>query len=263
MIKLTNKEKEYIEEYSNGNIIINGKKYYFKLVVSANHGFEIIIEHLSKLVGIKCAHYEMININGTNYYLTEDLAGTDEFYDAYELGLADNSLYDIWNVLEMRYPDKSKYLMDQIVKIFIFDIITLNNDRNYGNYGFKFINGQIEDVYILDNESSFQDGEIVLSSKFDYKDKLNNSINIDKVPYELQSSMEDLEYFLQTSSSEYQELFKNMYEILTPELIKEELNKVEIKKEYKDDALNVYNENYELIGKLLNKRGLKWLKKNI
>lgn len=256
MIKLTDKEKQYIDENTNGAIIIDNKKYYFKLISSMSIGIEVAVENLAKLVDIKCAHYEVVEINGLNYYLSLDIAENKEFYDAYELGFVSNSLYDIWNELEIRYPDKANYIMQEIVKIYIFDILILNEDRNYGNYGFTINNGNIEDVYILDNEFTFQSGQVVLSSKLEFKDSLNKKNNIN-IPEELEDSINELDYFLQTSSHEYYDLFINMYTILTPSIIEQELNKIDLDYQSKNDMINIYKQNYNLIGELIHKRGLK------
>ena len=256
MIKLNEEQKKYIDEYSNGEININGIKYYFKLIPSLSKGIELVVENLAKLVDIKSAHYEMVTINGLSYYLCEDVAGKDEFFTAYDLGFFEYGLYDIWHELELRYPDKSEFLMQEIVKIYIFDILLLNNDRNYGNYGFKFVNGKIEDVYIYDNGDVFSNDQETLTSKFEFGDQLNSKVNLD-FKEGLKENIEDLDYFLQTSSSEYYDLFKRMYDKLTPEVIKGELDKIEINYQSKIDMLNIYKENYALIKELLHKRGLK------
>lgn len=255
MINLQKEQKYYIFSYNRGNLIIDGKKYFFKLIPNNVYGIETLVENLAKLVDIKCPHYEYVTINGLNYSLSEDIAGTGDFYTAYELGFFDNSLYDIWNVLEMQFPDKVSELMEKIIKIYIFDILLLNDDRNYGNYGFKVNDGKIEDVYIFDNEFSFQTGEVVLSSKLDFKDKLNKRVNIGNIPYELEPSIEELEYFLSTSSKEYIDLFNKIYMTLTPEVVKKELDKSLV--EDKDSLYKIYRENYLLIERLINKRRLK------
>lgn len=254
MIDLTEKDEKYIFENNYGNITISDKKYFFKLIPDEAIGMEEAVEELAKLVGIKCAHYELININGYSFYLSEDIAGKDEFYPAYELGFFDNSLYEIWHELELRYPNNKEYILNEIIKIYIFDIILLNNDRNYGNYGFKMKDDKIEDVYIIDNELAFTNGEVVLSSKIDINDELNSKVDI-KIPYDLDSSINELDYFLQTSSSEYYDMFKKMYDILEPDVVLKTLLKYNVKDiRFK---MNIYKDNYRLIGELLNKRGLK------
>ena len=256
MIKLNEEQEKYIDEYNNGSIIIGGKKYYFKLIPSMSYGLEIVAEHLANLAGIKCAHYEVVTINDLNYYLSLDLGQDKNYASAYELGFFDNSLYNIWNELELRYPDNKEYIMQEIVKIFMFDILLLNDDRNYGNYGFIIDGNKLKDVYILDNESILQSGEVVLSSKLEYGDKLNSETNV-KIPERLEESINELDYFLQTSSSEYYDIFKGMYDKLTPDVVKNELDNVGINYQSKIDLINIYKENYALIGELLQKRGLK------
>ena len=258
MIKLEDKEKQYIDENTNGTIIIDNKKYYFKLIPSMSIGIEVAVENLAKLVDIKCAHYEVVEINGLNYYLCEDISGKDKFYTAYELGFYDYSLQNIWSEFELRYPEKYEYLKEQMIKIYIFDILLLNNDRNYGNFGFKFINSKIEDVYIFDNGDVFSDDQEALTSKPKFDSNLKNiPIELLKiVPEGFKESLDDLAYFLE-NNNEYYDLFINMYTILTPSIIEQELNKIDLDYQSKNDMINIYKQNYDLIGELIHKRGLK------
>lgn len=262
MLKLNEEQRNYINRLRYGSLKIDDKTYYFKLMNdSSSYGLEMVAEELAKLVGIKCAHYECVEINGFNYYLSEDIGKADKFLCAYGIGIKGDSLYDIWNVLEKKCPKKVEYLMRQIVKIYIFDILILNDDRNFGNYGFKVVNGDLEDVYILDNDLSFGYGNVMLSSKFEYSDRIKEPISIEDVPdYMLPYSIDDLNYFLKTSSEEFNILFKSMFDILNPDTVSKVLEKLSlknIKAKNKKALVDAYRENYELIGKFLNSSALK------
>lgn len=253
MINLTSEQLNYIDENSNGVIVINNKKYFFKLIPKLNYGIEIVIEKLANLVNIKCAHYEIVNINGLNYYLSEDIG--NNFIKADSLNINSNNIYDIESYLIHNYYERKDYLIYELIKIFFFDILVLNSDRNLENWGILF-NGQTpEDIYILDNSSSFELNDPVLQAR--KNGVLYEESDIKNIPYELEKGIRELNYFLQDASSDIILLLEEMYNILTPETIIEIFQECDLDYKTKMDMINIYKENYYLAGRLLHKRGLK------
>jgi len=256
----------------------NNKKYYLKPV---RNNLEPVLERLAKLALINCVHYERINLDGLDYYISEDIAGEDEFLTAFNIefpnedirsnkslkliknSMLEKNLYDIWTFLEQKYPDKIQFLMKEIVKIYLFDIITINGDRSLGNWGILFKNGEPDSVYILDNECSFNyEMESLISSKFDKSDTLKNRINFDFVDNPaIEGNIEDLEYFLATTSQEFKDILIDMFAKLNPEVVKQILEEEELKIgngfKYEKEYLEDYTKNYELIRRLIYTRGLK------
>ena len=151
--------------------------------------------------------------------------------------------------------------MFEIVKIYLFDIFIMNSDHNLGNFGFLYKNNEIQDIYILDNEFAFDDNEpVIISSKFDSGDELNKKVKLNTRDYN-RDNLEELEYFLATSSSEFIDLFISMYNILTPEVVKNtylnilESNNEDISKI--DNIMYKYRINYKVMGELINKRNIR------
>lgn len=261
MLELSRDQKEAITRFKSGIIISNNQKYYYKPSPKHLDGLELVVEDLASLVDIKCAHYERIVVDNTPYVVSTDIAGDKTFKTAAQLlsnYFKDNnvtgSLYVIWHFLEEKYPQDIKYIMNELLKIYIFDIIILGSDRSFGNWGLLFDSGRVTDVYILDNEYSF-DNEIsvVLDARLDI-------IN-DKTLDAISQNMKNLEYFFNTSSSEFMNIFYNMYNTLNPDTVKSCFENVEddIGDNFRFNRELFYNylQNYDAIGKLLNKRGLR------
>lgn len=107
------------------------------------------------MLNIKCPHYELITINNSIYYLSENISEKDEFLTFEQLDFSEKNLIDLANSISSVYPKQAKFLAEQLFKIYLFDILILNPDRKSSNIGMYFKNGKITDLYILDNECSF------------------------------------------------------------------------------------------------------------
>lgn len=257
MLKLTDYQKDIITCTGSGKIEILGQKYFFKESEKDIDGVELLVEALANLVDVNCASYERIVINSKSYVLSKDIAGDEDFKTASVILGKENtnssSLYNIWHILEQKYPSDVERIMYEIIKIYIFDFIVLNPDRIYNNWGIRFSEGKVDKVFILDNEESFNNlSHAFLDSHSDWdspikSQEIENLINLD--------------YFFNTSSSEFIELFKSMYNILNPEAVKSIFEQVE--KEigngfkFNLELFKAYFQNYNEIGNLLNRRGLK------
>lgn len=256
MIILNNNELERIKSGKH-YVTINDKNFYVKKVKDINDGVELVMEHLAKLVNINSVHYERLVIDDEVYYLSEDLNNSGNYLSAKYVLMYKNNISDMFDVLNKNYDSENiLYLIDEIIKIFIFDILTINYDRHLNNWGFTFKNGKIDKVHILDNEFAFYKlDKVKLAFKDTPSTLFNRSIDI------LDRNIEELEYFLNTSDTYYQELFKSMYRTLNPEVIKETFESVEqkygINIDSKNILLNNYIENYDKIGELLKGRSLK------
>ena len=226
MLELSKEIKEKIACPSNLTIDINGTKYYIKKAKDEVDGIELVIEELAKLVNIKCAHYERVKVDNNIYYLSEDL-GKDKPFS--------NKLNDIFNALEATYPNQIVFLIDEIVKIFIFDSLIINYDRSYYNWGFNYDKNGISDVVIYDNEFSFTS---LSKGEMHFTDEHLNNI------YELVEFLKASPHFI--------EMFNEMYNILKPEVIFETFNKIQRENniifEKKEIFVRNYLKNYILIG---------------
>ncbi len=246
MINLTNNDKEEMLKKEKGYLLKNNKKYYYKLALPSLEGMELVIEDLAKLVDIKCANYEMLKIDDMYFYISLDVGYPNQFITASSLGIKSTNLYDIWDYLEKISFNNSKELMLKIIKIYLFDILIVNPDRRYINWGFIINNNKILDVCILDNELSFTFNNLYISTNGkDYK--------IKEIPKEYIKGINDLFDFLYTSSNDFIELFKEMYNVINPKVVKEILQKHILDENDQLDMFRVFEENYTLITNLLNK----------
>jgi hypothetical protein len=268
MLALSEQEKSYLYKFIDDFITINDKRYYVKVQREPN--MEILMERLAKLVGINSAHYEMATYNNTSYDLSEDLnglglftLGSDISLDAKlykeESDISYKSLYTIWSELEKKYPQSIENLMKQIITMYIFDIFLLIHDRERRNWGI-LSNEDGDNLYLFDNESAFNNwystAEISTYEKVNKYESVTTGKSRKRTAIEM--NMEYLEYFMNTSSEEYVEIVYKIYNVLTPEILIDTILSVE--KEYgsfKDTKriIELYKENYQAIGSIINKRG--------
>ena len=155
--------------------------------------------------------------------------------------------------------------MLDIVKIYIYDILFGSSDRHASNWGIYFTN-TTRKVTIIDNEFLFDNLEGIISSYFSKEDYYE----IDKI-----SSYEDFERkefnnFLNDSSEEFINIFLVYYNLFTPEYLEELLLSIEKEEKFitefgevpfviphKEEIMENYKMNYELLGSILEERKLK------
>ena len=144
----------------------------------------------------------------------------------------------------------------------MFDIFLLNSDRNLGNFGI-LEHDYDYDLVILDNEFIFSDFGVNLYPKLDRDDELNCYSSKKTITRNLSLGMifnlKSLEYFIATSSKEFYSLLEEFYQILTPEYIMYELDKLNEKGyvlEEQEKFVKLYEIYYSLIGDLLLERGI-------
>lgn len=214
---------------------------YFVKKVSLIQGVnEIIGERLAKIIGLKCAHYELFTIGDNYYSLSKNLNNEGRFKLASVYNIKTNSLYDIWHTLE-NYVNNFPEVMNDIVKMYIFDLLFMLCDRRTDNWGL-LTKDNITSLVIFDNEYLFRaNNPHMITSKYEWNNNLSRE--------------NEIKSFLAQSSNEYVELFKKIYEIVPPEKLKEIISKVEeeynIVLEEKIKILECYINNYELIGEIL------------
>lgn len=262
MINLTIEEKRQIENYvrKGYSIKISGKNYFVKgrpLNILYN---EIIAEKMARIAGINCAHYEVVKINDRGYFLSEDLNCLGSFISGEELeesyipekfACHPNSLYRWWEIFDYFYNKKSNQLISELVKIYLFDIILRSSDRNSGNWG-VLRSREGEHIYILDNEHILISSLSSIKSSYEYESQLNGDAT-------LEENLQDLDYFLKTSSSESIDVLKELMELLTPDAFMGVLEDVEKEQNdiifNKDKLVSIYKDNYEKIRSLIESRG--------
>lgn len=248
MIDLTELKKEKIKSRVNNTINIGKSKYYVKRNYSDLDYSEIIAYRLAKELGINCVPYEAVLIKGELYYLSKyiepSLTGA-YFALNYDMPLSFHiSIYDIWDTIDKHFENTFE-LMEDVIKIFLFDIMFLHYDRSPMNW--LYVSNE-KRIYMLDNEFIFVP---------EYLDRVYKMF---VCPMEEESNydnrLEDLARFLEVSSREYIIEFKNMLLKITPDRLEEIIDN--ISSEYRatipkrDLYLRKYKEHYEKMMELVN-----------
>lgn len=246
-------------------VSIDGRTYFGKIaqVYNGDDGLELVAEDLAYIVGINSAHYEALVMDGQLIYLSEDLNSYGNFISFKDIGInKSHSLFDIKKALEFLYPENIDGLMDEVVKVYLFDLLLMQYDRHKANWGIKFFNGVPESISILDNEKMFskkyqphlvarpiEDVKFVQAGKMDAEDKI------------IKANMQDLEYFVSNYPEKHIKTLVEMYQKLTPNVIAETFANIQnrLKRRYLRGAaaaIHLYTINYAEIGSILKSHGL-------
>ena len=244
---------------NNRFIVQNGKRYYCKMD-KFSRKVELIVERLAKLVDINCAHYEYTNYEGFNYYLSEDLSSLGDFVTGFDIGLEleEIYLYNIWDFFECYYPKFSVKLMQQYIRAYLFGFFVLNSDFHCGNWDILMDDNLDRNLYIFDNELSFDNTShhYITCEFYEGKPEYHHELKASAI----QENMKNLSLFIEVSDEDSVQEIVKMYEILTPEVFNSVLNDVEkhygLKSSRRLEYYDLYVKNYEAIGTVLKKYNL-------
>ncbi len=174
------------------------------------------------------------------------------------------SLYDIWNALEENYQNADRIMMD-VIRMYLFDFFMANYDRHSDNWGI-LKNGPLTNVAILDNEDSFDTTAYSrITSNLDANAYYKELYKKGSLSF-LKKNQNEIKRFLQESSYEYIDLFKELLDKLTPEVFKnilddieaneyilvDKVNKERIKIPYKNTLIEIYTNRYLMMQELYN-----------
>lgn len=247
--------------------------------------YEVIAKNIAMIMNIKCPNYYITEINGEQYILSEDLNQYGKFQSAFDLyaGIKDdyfaysmadlykdesfydedakkslhgNSLYDIWAYLEENYDSNtSKRLMQDVLKIYIFDILFLNSDRFLNNWGFLKTPDNKSNIVMFDNEY------ILALACENHKTKEESDEN---KTIKIQTNFlvsnpnvyEDFRVFLRESSEEQTNLFSHYIRLFTPSFFKMIIAESETNSgvilDNKDNIIETYKNHHEQLVGILN-----------
>lgn len=247
--------KNSLPEFNHKFMMINGKSYYVKECDDNFNLKEIIAKRLANILDIKCASYDIIKCNDTMYYISEDLKKLGNARNLSFIASPSSSLYLIWDALS---PD-SRLLMQELIKIYFFDLLFLNSDRKLHNI--MLVNTiSSSHLYMIDNSLLFSSGRSELFSSLARYDDLEviSSINWDNNKQN-ELNRHNLEYFLQTSAKEYIVILESMIKLVPVEVLKKVIEDIESEYNYeipdKLVMLEKYEVNLENIKILLESRG--------
>lgn len=206
-----------------------GKKYYFKEIRNVSKIYnELIAEELAKEFGLSCVHYDLAVYEGMIGVISEDFITEKNtfvyIYDLINLYYSPgemtkyNNLNDIIEILKyyVKNPDNLNNIINQIIKIFVFDIATGNYDRHIDNYGVETLENGQKRFKIYDNTEILTDISI---------EEGIYALGIDRTDYK--NSNNKVEKFLQSEYSEYRYLLEEAFELISEDNINKILKKVE------------------------------------
>ena len=270
-IKITN---EYNSTFGKSfEYIYNGKRYFYKKSKKGDFLNEIIAEKIANKLGIPCCHYIITYSDGianvsSEMFDTKNYISLSEILESvYKKNDSDvnlslrNNLEDIWFALDVKYGSRKNgqeivsKLMSQIVRVFLFDVIIANSDRNPANLGFIDDGENVELAPLFDND--FMLSEYALYDN-DY------SIFVDQKGYEereyyVNSDTEceprnTLEYFFSISASEYQKEISEMLKVISRESLEEIFDEIQedviIPKPKREEIIS----NFELNRNIINQK---------
>ncbi len=219
---------EFENDFRSFGFRYQGTKYYYKYVDYLKKYNELIAEELAHDFGIKCAKYDIALIQGKEIVISEDILKEGDIFTS--LGAivkerSHNSLEDIWSAflrMGMDY-DIIAVLMDEIVNMFLFDVLISNKDRHQSNYG------------IVENKDGTH-----LAPLYDNYAILDIKGCINKQSYGLNVSHEEkgvftiprgnaLNQFLEESDDRYTERLRSKLWIISDENIEKVIARVEMK----------------------------------
>lgn len=131
---------------------------------------ELLCQELCHQVGIRCATYEPASLDGVQGLVTYDFAGKDKIVPLYKfiqiVKGTDCSLLDCVNAIDeyqfQGYDINKKQAVVDLYKLIVFDMLTLQTDRNENNVNFLFSkDGTIKVADLIDNEFAFC-GELIM-----------------------------------------------------------------------------------------------------
>ncbi len=165
IFQLDDLEQESIKEANEKGMIFTyqGDDYYFKKEKRKyNYLYEVIASKIAKRMNISCCEYYIGEKNhrygavskrfDTTTYSSMNYLLKD-FYKT-QIAEVNNNLEAIDNFFYQKFGKEiQERLMDDLVNIFLFDVIIGNSDRHSNNYGLVKTNDNIEFAPLFDNEN--------------------------------------------------------------------------------------------------------------
>ena len=233
------------------------KFYFFKTNLSIEDRYnELIAEKIANKLGLKCAKYylgEYCNYKGvvSEMFDVRNYKSMDEFlYSVYgDDCFEKNNLEDIWNALSIKFnQEQTEKIMNDIVNVFLFDILIANNDRHANNLGLIIKDNNVELAPIFDNDNmlreiAMNDGAFFLGiDRNDYYNYVTGESKNDNV----------FDKFIRISDSEYTERLKRMLPLISDESINNIFKELEedgviVPKEKREDIIKRFRKNYNII----------------
>lgn len=245
--------------YDKNKIFIENELYYFKYVSNITNTYnELIASEIAKQFGIKCASCDIGTIDNNIVILSKDFVKNKRFIKMEDIlkeiyKVEDTDLYN--NIEDVSYALKEKYskdFKDNLIKMFLFDVLIGNGDRHSQNYGILVSDKTITLSPIFDNEE-------MLGNDFLFENIYSLGVNRQDYYASSLGSYHILEKFLD-SEDDYLFFINKRKEIINRENIEKILKNVEkrinanIPSRLRKNIEERFDFNYKTISKIVKER---------
>ena len=224
----------------------DGKEYYYKQLGELRTYYELIAHKIAERLALPSAPCYLTNdnkyvgissesIDTTNYITMSDFLYTVYRTDSDKL----NNLEDIWYAFSKKFDERTTAkLMDELVNIFLFDVLIGNGDRHNQNYGLIIEKDKVKFAPLFDHDWILYDDAI-------YEGEYHLSVS--------QEDKENSVYkFLNESDSSYTARLQAMLPVISDESLEEIFHElktegVEIPENIKTTILKKFAYNREMI----------------
>ena len=230
----------------------NGKKYYIKWSEKVLLLNELVAAEIAKDFGIPSVSYDYARFDFNAFYNGECVISesafkeNDKFYYLREITGDNVTLEDIWNALENKYRDLDvvSILMDEIVNVFLFDILIANDDRHGDNFCIVENEKGVHVAPLFDNEYLLCDNSI----DFQYY-----AMKVDSGNTYYRFVTQNLDRFLQISDERYLERLQSKLWIISSENLDSIFARIKMKtglslsEDYQEETKKGFEKNYNMI----------------
>lgn len=239
---------------------------------------EVLGYYIAKDIGLMCPKYKIVmpdNKDEEVFVISEDLNNYGKFISAFDLGLLreqNASLSSIEKFLEKNFLNNPVYgskipeVFNNIIKMYIFDILLCNWDRRSNNWGLIFTKDNMQ-LAIFDNENLLdRDFNHTISSQDNGVEWLKNIKRAMTDDERKERLISDLTNFFESFNNEYILLFENIFNLITPEYFKKLLDQIEREEVIitkngkvpleifdKEDYVKIYSDRYYLVKDIYHK----------
>ena len=253
---------KFVKSYNLISFTYKEKNYFYKSCKRINEPYyELIAEELAKEYDIPSVNYDLATYIESIGVISENfIKDKTSFYTIEELLKiyykddikGRNNLDDIIKMIKERYKNEniSNTLINQLINIFIFDVLIANIDRHDQNIAIVE-----EDDHITFNK--LWDHGNMLSS--DAIEDGNYSLHVNREDY-ITRNDNILEHFLEKYETTYMSILEEKLKIISEENINSILNRVEerignkITPFIKIEVIHKFKENNEMIKSEIKKR---------
>mgnify|MGYP002857460282 CR=1 FL=1 len=211
----------YTRGYSHFYFIYNETKYYFKRTFSLDTIYnELIAEEIAKEFGILCVHYDLASFRGNVGVICEDFVKDGKYQRLSDILYNDsyNNLEQIEQTLKEKYYSDYvvESLMQELINIYMFDIVIGNSDRHVDNLG------------ILENKLGIHFGPVFDNDLMLFDNAVYGNY------YSIGVGRNDKNYdghivnkFIETYGEEYRDILLSKMEIVSPDNMQRIIKRVE------------------------------------